>query len=284
MPNADYCFILIRLLSHGVEVRLGKYLLTLVIIFSFTGPLFGGNSGTSFNDTSRFIAVIDLIAREEYDRSLQIADSQIFSHPDQPAGYLLKATILNSRAVDFEDNLDDEACEEACNKVVELTDYYIEGGDNSPIWKYYAAMAWSYRMYRHSRNGNWIKALNYGINAGKSFEQAVSLDSTLWDAYLGLGTYYYYRSSRAGLLRNIGLVSDRRKQGIEMVRIASVRGSLSKLPARSSLAWIELEMSNYDSAIEITETLLTLDSAIIRSMRGLFVRPGPPSFDRSDHW
>ena len=81
------------------------------------------------------------------------------------------------------------------------------------------------------------------------------MDPALWDAYLGLGSFYYNLGAHAGMLRRFGVIKDRRAEGIAMVRLAAERGSLTRVAARSTLAWILIDAGDFEAAIETAGAL-----------------------------
>ncbi len=191
--------------------------------------------------------IVTLATNEEYDSALVLIDSLTTMLPDNPYGYLLTATILSGRAVDFEDEIDDLAILAACDEVRRLC--LADNHDSSPLLLYYLGMADIYHGIVLQRQGALFSYFKRILKAGHYLERAVELDSTCWDVYYGLGMYQYYTSSRAGLLRSIGIISDKRKEGIHNIQTAIDRGTLTTNAARNSLAWVELENKNYEEAV-----------------------------------
>ena len=208
-------------------------------------------------DTALALRVIDLIASERYDDVLAIADSILALDPDSPPGYFIRATTLNGRSIDYEDDLDQATLDEACRKVQDICEAMLTMSNRAYL-HFYLGTILGYRSFQNYRQGDWLSAYFQGVRAAGHYESALELDSTYWDACLGLGTFNYYRSSRAGLLRKAGLVADRRQRGLDMIRLAAERGRFSRLAARSTLAWIYIERGELGSAIEEARRLLEL--------------------------
>ncbi len=192
--------------------------------------------------------IIELATNEEYDNAFHLIDSLITQYPANPYGYLLSATVLSGRAIDFEDNLDDQAILNACNIVRDQT---LEmNPDTSAYLLYYLGMADMYCGLVLKRQGKLYSHLRRTLRAGHYLEKANTLDPTFWDAYYGLGMYRYYRSKSAGILRSLGIISDQREEGLNNIQTAVDRGTLTPVAARNSLAWIDLENKDYDSAVK----------------------------------
>ena len=76
-------------------------------------------------------------------------------------------------------------------------------------------------------------------------------DSTLYDLYLGLGSYHYWKSAKAGILRWILLFKDERDKGIAELKLAADSAQLFREAARSALIWAWLNEKQYDSTVAI---------------------------------
>ncbi|MDP8240493.1 MAG: hypothetical protein P9X24_15485 [Candidatus Hatepunaea meridiana] len=212
---------------------------------------------TSVNRNSRLSEIIvNLATNEKYDRALSLIDSITYMQPKNPYCRLLKATVLSARAMDFEDEIDFPDILQACQKTEQLVRSNSDNFDLSSDLLFYLGMTELYRSIIRQRLGSWFKALKHILRGGEYLEEAIKLDSTNWDIHYGIGMYKYYRSQRAGLLRSIGIIADRRDEGINHIQIAAERGSLTRISARNSLAWIAYEKGNYNEAIRRSRELL----------------------------
>jgi len=201
--------------------------------------------------------IVNIATNEKYDEALAILDSLINEHPDNPYGYLLRATTLSARTVDFENDMDLEEILKACDKVEEITPLFFENPDSSAQYHLYLGMASLYRSLVLMRHDQLLAMVKKLMQANKFLKLANEIDSTLWDVHYGLGMYQYQMSKRAGILRSIGIISDKREEGIEHIRTAKENGLLTVNAARNSLAWIEIQRGNYDESIRISRDNLT---------------------------
>jgi len=122
--------------------------------------------------------------------------------------------------------------------------------------RFYLGSVLGYLSFRAFKHDKLMEMISLAKKMGQFCEDAVSLDSTCWDAYLGLGNYYYHCSAKAGILRRVGLISDKRDEGIRLVKISAERGMFSQLAARSNLAWLAIDREDYDDAVQIITKLL----------------------------
>ncbi len=200
--------------------------------------------------------IVELSVDEQYQSSLALADSMISVYPKSPFGYLLKATIYSARTVDYEDLEDVPALLRACSKTEELCESYFDDPDRNPYYGLYKGMAGMYRVLILHRSGSWYGAIKHLMKAGGDLSLAYKIEPELWDVHYGLGMYHYYVSKNAGILRSIGLISDRRETGLNHIKVAANKGIMTKYAARNSLAWIALENENYEEAVERAQALL----------------------------
>ncbi|MCF7810993.1 hypothetical protein K9N50_08385 [bacterium] len=230
-------------------------------------------------DSTLAIRVVDLISREQYETALAIADSLILEKPDAPQGWFVKASLHSIRSADFEDELDDEALFSSSDSVRAICERLIDSGDDSPSLRFYYGSVRGYLSFHAYRRGSYLDALKYGAESAKLNNEALKIDSTYWDAYIGLGSYYFYRSDKAGLLCSIGLVEDKREQGIEMLKICAKKGTFSSIAAKSQLVKLYNSLGRYDEAISTAKELLKL-----YPQRRPFLRSMGEALLLSEHW
>ncbi len=201
---------------------------------------------------------VDLVSREDYEGALQLADSLIKSDPEDLGGYFLRLTALNNRSIDYEDVEDLPALEIVADSVEAMADRRIAGGDGSALVRFYRGSVEGFRMVHELRTHSYLEAILHGRRAADWLEKSIGIDSTLYDAYVGLGNYYYFKSSYSGVLRSTGIIADQREEGKRLLRVAAERGLLTRLAGISSLAWIAIAEQNYDLAMDLANRLLSL--------------------------
>ncbi len=245
-----FCFPLRNILSYYRQ-----WTIPTVLLCGLVNTVIG-NDVHLLTDRKQISKIIsDLIASELYESALQLADSIENAESNDPFGALLRATVLNSRAIDFEDGEDDLNLEQACKDVENLANLYFVDKDSSLVYRFYMGTVAMYRMLVQVKRGSYLKAFRGIRRAGKLFDEAVKIDSTFWDAYYGAGVYTYYRSSRAGLLRKLHLVSDNRSQGIMYIEKSAELGTITSLASQNTLAWIAIEREEYEYSLQLSSRL-----------------------------
>jgi tetratricopeptide (TPR) repeat protein len=102
-----------------------------------------------------------------------------------------------------------------------------------------------YLAFFQGQTGEWFAALKNGVNAIDYLEQAVLYDSTFYDAYLGIGVYKYWKSTKLKSISWIPFVKDERAEGIRLIRKATDSSSRSKYMGMHQLIYILLNYGDF---------------------------------------
>src|SRR5208283_1119189 len=121
---------------------------------------------------------------------------------------------------DYENTFDQKLFDSLLAKGEALAERLIEKKDSAAWGCYYAGTALSYRAFSESENASWPSVIIDGMNAAKMFERCLELNPQFYDAMNGLGTYYYWRSKKTEFLSWLPFVSNKEKEGIELLSSA----------------------------------------------------------------
>jgi tetratricopeptide (TPR) repeat protein len=176
--------------------------------------------------------------------------------PLSPLGPLFIAGNLQAEMLDRES---DERRERFLANV-ELAESRVEAGiagrgDRLGEDEFVLGVAAGYRAVYESRWGGWFAALKSGLRAKKHFESALRLDSTFCDAYLGLGSYHYWKSAKTDWVNWLPIVSDARSKGIVMLIRAAYCGIYTRATAHAALASAYINDGRYSEALAHADTL-----------------------------
>ncbi|NQU06359.1 MAG: tetratricopeptide repeat protein [Calditrichaeota bacterium] len=254
------------------------YILTILLLQGSIGLTTASDTDYRL-DSTLAVKVIDFISQEQYETALSIADSLISEKPGQPQGWFVKASIHSIRSVDYEDELDDDALYTSSDSVIAICERLMNSGSESPSLRFFSGSVLGYLSFLAYRNGNWLKAIKLGKRSSELNIETLDLDSTFWDAYIGLGSYYFHRSDKAGFLRTIGLVSDKRELGLSMLKTCIEKGTFSSLAAKSQLTWLYIGQKRYEDAISNARELLE-----IYPRRRAFLWSIGKAQIKSEHW
>ncbi len=121
---------------------------------------------------------------------------------------------------------------------------------------FYLASAYGYRAYFQGRSGIWLPALSNGIKANNLFNDAVEIDSTMYDAYLGIGTFKYWRYSKLAFISWLPFIPDDRDEGISLIRKCIEHRTRSRYLAMHQLTYILVDYGETGEAVEIGKQLV----------------------------
>jgi tetratricopeptide (TPR) repeat protein len=119
-------------------------------------------------------------------------------------------------------------------------------------------VAAGYRAVYESKWGGMFAALKQGLRAKRHFQQALELDSSLCDANLGLGTYYYWKSAKTDWINWLPIVADERERGLALLERTIGCGQYARETARAALAGALITEGRFAVAIAHAETLATM--------------------------
>lgn len=193
------------------------------------------------------VATVD----QEYDQAFRLVDQAIALAPNEPLGPLFRAATLQSRMMDYEAYEDEKEFFKTIKQCRQLAEKKLQRQPND-AWGHFAlGSAYGYEAFYIGKKKRYLEAAHLGWNSIKHLEAAVRLDSTLYDAYLGIGTYKYYRSKLKLLF-----FSDEREAGLAMVRKAAAHGKYSRYAALNGLTWILLDENNAQEAFALSDAVL----------------------------
>ncbi len=171
--------------------------------------------------------------------------------PDLPLGKIYLAACKIAEAYDLAEEYDMEFIEENLEEAKIIAEELIEADENK-IWHYYyLALAEGYSSYYEAINNNWFSAISSGMNSINAYGICLNIDSTFYEAYIGIGTYEYWMSRSTEFLDGLPFYKDERTIGIEKLKEAIENSSYNSYLAINSLVWIYIEEQNYVGAIEI---------------------------------
>lgn len=194
--------------------------------------------------------------------SFAVADSicreLIRSHPDDPAGYFFRAVGLLAEMVDGHADLYPELYLATLDSVDAAVNRLIDTcGPNVLPWCYlFRGFANSYRALYQGEFGSSSEAYKLGKAAVEDYNACLELDGAPYDAYLGLGSFHYWKSAKAGFWRVFGIVSDEREKGVREMELAIDSSTISKNAARKSFIAILIDHEEYDRAISLASYML----------------------------
>ncbi len=227
----------------------GKILL-FVFLFNVTLPC------ALFAETSVRSKLTLHIARNvwhnNYIEALEGAKELIRNEPFNPSGYFLLGSIYQTISEEYRTDRYKDTISLFLDSAITLAEGRKTADADNPDWYFITGASFGYRALHRAFHGNWWGAFRDGLSCSSDLNHALELDSTYYDAYLGLGAYHYYRTIKAKDFLWLPFVSDQRKQGFSEIRKAIEQGYLATYNARQTLLRMYFTEGQYDSAVALS--------------------------------
>ena len=192
---------------------------------------------------SLVISGIDFILNQDYGRADSLFRVVTDRYPDYPAGYLYRAAVMQAYNIDFDVPIE----QEKFDSLLVIGKHTAEK-ISSPWSGYFLGTADGYDAYERVERGDWFGGVRKGMSSASKFEEIIDKDSSFYDAYAGIGTYYYWRSRKTEFIRWLPFVKDDRALGISMLVTGAERSEYNRFAAMSALVSIYLDAENYKQA------------------------------------
>jgi hypothetical protein len=188
---------------------------------------------------------IDLILNQEYNRADSLFNVVIIRYPDHPAGFLYKDAVLQAYAMDFDVPVE----RQKFDSLLELGRKKAQRIE-SPWREYFLGTADGYEAYEKVERGDWFGGVRKGMASASWFEDIIEKDSSFYDAYVGVGAYYYWSSRKTAFIRWLPFIKDYREQGIGMLVTGAELSEYNRFAAISALVSIYLDAEEYKKVEE----------------------------------
>jgi len=168
-----------------------------------------------------------------------------------PAGYFFLSGLYNLYSIDMGNDKNFEAFKEAIDKAVKYGNIYIKSYSNDGWSYFFIGGALTYMTFYYGLKGKYWSALVYGVKALNWVKKTVEIDSTIYDAYLGLGGYDYFKGQ-------FPFWRSEKEKGIKKIRMAIEKGRYSKVAAADGLGQILMREGRYKDAERMLEQIVHL--------------------------
>ncbi len=164
-------------------------------------------------------------------------------YPEYPHGYFYEAYIVALYySQDKTNNLIDSLLQVTVKKSIEKAEKYHDMRQDDPEALYYKGVSHGVLGIYHVLNRNYLKGYIHGRRGKNFLEKAVKLDSTYYDAYLGLGIFHYYVDLLPGIIKIfasiLGFHGDR-EQGMAEIELTANHGRFFNMEAKFTHATVQ---------------------------------------------
>lgn len=198
---------------------------------------------------------LEILYQGQYQVAIDTFDAFIIQHPQNPAGYFFKAGAYQLRAMAYETEVWDDTQAALLDSSLELADKALSQDHRDPWAFFIRGGTYAYRAAIKVRSKDYFSALSNGLSAVSNLNKSASLDPQLYDAYMGIGSYHYFRTKATSILKWLPFIGDNRDQGISEIKLALEKGRYSKVLAQNGLAWIYVDYGKFPLALEQAQLL-----------------------------
>jgi len=220
-----------------------------VIIFLMRADVFAQNN---FGNADSLIQrAIRLSIIHKYETADSLLDEFVKQFPDHPAGYFFKAAVLQSRMMDYERYDQKQSFVFYLKQTIKKSDASVAhlGRKKQAEMLFFKASALSYLAFQQGKEKNYLRAIQQGIQAITLLNKIVKMDPEFYDAYLGIGTFKFWRSQLTRSLNWLPLVPDEREKGLKYVKLAITKGRYSRYAALNEIVWMLLKIHRPQEAL-----------------------------------
>lgn len=196
---------------------------------------------------------IDLTWQQRYREADSVFEAASREFPDHPAGFVYRAGVLQTNAVDHESIVEQPRLDSLLNLGKEKARTMIQVREVSAWGQFFLGTAEGCDSYARVYRGDWMSGAMKGMNSFSAFKDAVKLDSSMYDADAGIGGFYYWRSRKTEHFNWIPFVGDDRPEGFNLLEKTARQGIYNRYTALSMLVAIHVDAGNFDKAIACAE-------------------------------
>ncbi|MFO7526496.1 MAG: hypothetical protein R6W68_13675 [Ignavibacteriaceae bacterium] len=196
---------------------------------------------------------INFIVDQKYDNARKVFNELDSIHSELPLGKIYLAATEIAYSFDFEIPFDSELIESNLENAIIQAEKILERNQNDKWNVYFYALARGYASYYQAINGNWFIALKTGLSSVSAFEECLELDPEFYEAWIAIGTYEYWKSSKTDFISWLPFINDDKKSGIEKLKLAVKSSGYNSHIAIHSLIWIYIDQEEFDSALTLAK-------------------------------
>ncbi len=239
-------------MNYPYKMTLHNIIFSFAVVLTACSAIAYSTEGDALFD-SLAMKLINCSIDHKYAEAESAAVMIIDTYPESPAGYMFRAGVLSSMMIDYEEIIRFDDFTNYIAKCIKIAEAGIKTNPENPWNFYYLGGAKSYLSLHYLRNDNYFYALIQMLKAIKYLRTTIELDSTLYDAYIGIGNYTYWISRKTEFIKWMPFISDNREEGIKMIYKTLEKGKFTRETGASALAWILIDAGRYKEAVAVID-------------------------------
>jgi len=199
---------------------------------------------------------LGLTYEEKYDEAEALFAQLTQKYPDHPCGPFFVAVTLYGCMKDRENFLQADRFYDNIKTSINLADK-LRDNNREDAWAYYFMGAANfYWAFLDIAKGKKWSVLQKGLRGKNLTKRCVDLDSTNYDALVGLGSYQYWGSVETEGFNWLPFIGDNRVEGLKNLQIAAEKSLFSQDLARTIMVMVYAHEKEYDHALALNDSLL----------------------------
>ena len=191
------------------------------------------------------------ILADRYEEAVAYYDSILTLYPEQPGPHFFLAATYQSWMGTYRISAYQEPLEKHVNETIRLGEKLLETRPEDPWLNFYIGAAYGYRAFFKVLSFNFIGAYLDGRKGIDNLETCLDKNPEIYDVYLGLGSYHYWRTARSKFIRVVAFwMSDLRDLGLKQIRFAAEHGRYSRPECMLGLVVAYFDYEKYDEGLE----------------------------------
>lgn len=196
-----------------------------------------------------------------WEKAEKTFQSLIIRYPKDPRGYHYEASIYLWRYLSNPSKQNYNLFIEYSDSAIEKAKTLLDKDPDNLEFLYVLGSDYSYRTIAFTKAEKFLDAVWASKKSDSYLSQTISIDSTYYDAYLGLGLYYFgvgqIPSTFRWALSLAGIHGDR-ELGLKYIKIAAREGEYSKVEAEYYLSQILSDfLFDYSSSSHYLQNLVS---------------------------
>jgi len=219
--------------------------------------LLGAAQGGAASGVSGPLArrIVDYSYRQEYDSAGAMVGGLIAGEPESPAGLFWQATLIQLLIYDSGNIGLADSFQALCDRTTALCVSRLRRSHDDAAAHFYLGMVRLNRARFEGWQQNNGAAFKTMLGVSSELRAALALDSSLVDAWFGLGMVEYFRSQSSRYTLGLHLLGST-KQAYKMVRRTAGSDGAFRPAAEFSLAYMMKQDGNYPEAESACKVLL----------------------------
>src|SRR5574341_1020429 len=137
---------------------------------------------------------IEYYFQEDFTRAEALFLEIIQADTLNPVGYYFLALTYQAEMLDLESDFKVEEFKASLEKSIFLSEKRIKANQKDRLAYLTLGNSFGNWALQQARKGSWFSAFRLGLRAKNNWEKAIEIDSNFYEAYAGLGSYFYWKS------------------------------------------------------------------------------------------